>query len=239
MQKTGAPGDPSTLPGLIRLAKDYDVWIDPKRKLVVVDGTVCLREGQLELFACPRGTKEHESVIAVNCSPKFVHAALLAVGAKPGAPVQWEPYRSASGTGVEVMLLWVDDKGGKHKSRAQDWIKDGVTGKAMAHNWVFAGSRVWTDPDTKETHYLANGGDFICVSNFPEAMLDLPIKSSQSNADLKFSAFTQNIPPLKTKVRLVLIPQPDQSAAEAKTPAEAPQPSTGQSPPASKASGRD
>lgn len=213
-QTTESKADMTSPPGLVRLAKDYDLWIDPKRKLVVVDGSVCLREGQLEMFACPRGTKEHESIIAINCKPQFVHAALLAVGAKPGAPVQWEPYQPASGTTVEIMLLWVDEKGVKHKTRAQDWVKEAGTGKAMTQAWVFAGSRVWTDPDTKQTYYLADGGDFICVSNFPEAMLDLPIKSSQSNAELMFTAFTEKIPPLKTKVRLVLIPQLDKPAAD-------------------------
>ena len=32
---------------LIRLAEDSKVWIDLKRKIVVVDGKVALREGQL------------------------------------------------------------------------------------------------------------------------------------------------------------------------------------------------
>jgi hypothetical protein len=200
--------------GLVRLAKDYELWIDPKRKLVVVDGSICLREGQLEAFACPRGTKEHEAIVAVNCKPQFVHAALLAVGAKPGAPMQWDPYRPATGTPVDVMVLWVDADGKKCKARAQEWIKDVKSGKAMTHSWVFAGSRVWTDEETKQTYYSADGGDFICVSNFPSAMMDLPIKSSQSNAELMFTAFTEHIPPLKTKVRLVLIPQLDKQAAE-------------------------
>ena len=222
-QTTESRTDKTSPPGLVRLAKDYDLWIDPKRKLVVVDGSVCLREGQLEMFACPRGTKEHEAIIAINCKPQFVHAALLAVGAKPGAPVQWEPYQSARGTTVEIMLLWVDEKGVKHKARAQDWVKDTGTGKAMTRTWVFAGSRVWTDPDTKQTYYLADGGDFICVSNFPEAMLDLPVKSSQSNAELMFTAFTENIPPLKTKVRLVLIPQLDKPGVAVKVEAGTPQ----------------
>ena len=56
-------------PGLMRLAKDSDVWIDFKRTLVVVDGEVALRSGQLEMFACPKGTKVHESVIA---TPAFL-----------------------------------------------------------------------------------------------------------------------------------------------------------------------
>ena len=63
------------------VTKEYDLSIDPKRKLVIVNGQVCLREGQLEMFACPKGSKEHESIVSVNCKPQFVHAALVAIGA--------------------------------------------------------------------------------------------------------------------------------------------------------------
>ena len=55
--------------------------------------------------------------------------------------------------------------------------------------------------------YLAETGDFICVSNFPSAMLDLPVESSQANEDLTYQAFTEHIPPLGTRVRMVLTPK--------------------------------
>src|SRR5436853_2750650 len=60
------PAEPAP-EGLVKLFPKSDVWLDEKRKAVVVDGQVCLREGQLEMFACPRGTKEHESIVALNC----------------------------------------------------------------------------------------------------------------------------------------------------------------------------
>ena len=207
--------------GLKRLTKDYDLWVDLKRKLVVVDGQICMREGVLEMFACPKGTKEHEAIVAVNCKAQFLHAALLAVGAKPGKPMQYEPeYKPATGTVVDVYVLWKDEKGNNQKVKAQEWIKDIKTGKPMSHAWVFAGSRFWTDPDTKKEYYSADGGDLICVSNFVTAMLDLPIPSSQTNAELMFGTFPDRIPPLGTKVRLVLIPQLD-AKAEAKPTAKA------------------
>ena len=43
------------------------------------------------------------------------------------------------------------------------------TGKAMTYPWVFAGSRFWTDEETGKQYYQAEGGDFICVSNFGTA----------------------------------------------------------------------
>jgi len=194
--------------GLVRIGKDAAVWIDPKRKVVVVDGEVVLREGQLEMFACPKSTKEHESVVAVYTKAYVVHAALLAVGAKTGHPVRFSPkYVPASGTEVDIVVSWTDKDGKRHKDRAQDWIRHVGTGKPMKHKWVFAGSGFWVDEETGQRHYQAEGGDLICVSNFSTATLDLPIKSSRENSDLLFECFSENIPPLGTKVRLVLVPK--------------------------------
>jgi hypothetical protein len=194
--------------GLTKLSEKNDVWLDTKRKAVVVDGQVCLRAGQLEMFACPKGTKEHESVVSLNCMAEEVHAGLLAAGGKPGKPVSFNPeYKVATGQIIDVYVLWKDAQGNKNQARAQDWVKQTRTGKPMSQDWVFAGSGFWKDPETGQEHYLANGGDLICLSNFPTAMLDLPIESSQANAELMFEALTDNIPPKGTKVRMVLIPR--------------------------------
>jgi len=202
--------------GLVRISKEHDTWLDTKRKAVVIDGTVCLREGQLEMFACPKGTKEHESVISLNCLPEEVHAGLLAVGAKPGRPVKFDPkYEPATGDIVDVYVQWKDEKGEKHQVRAQEWIEHAPTKKPMPFDFVFAGSGFWTDEESGKKHYQANGGDFICVSNFPTAMLDLPVESSQANSDLLFHAFTEKIPPKGTKVRVVLAPRIKKNGAEA------------------------
>lgn len=194
--------------GLVKLTKEHDVWIDPKRKWVVVDGIVCLREGQLEMFACPRDTKEHESIVAVNAKARYVHAALLAVGSRVGHPVKFDPkYVPATGTVVDIAVLWKDKKGVKQVMRAQDWVQNFRTKKVLPYPWVFGGSGFWTDDASGERHYYGDGGDFICVSNFPSATLDLPVASSQANSNLTFIAKTENIPAAGTKVRLVLMPR--------------------------------
>ena len=213
-----AVGEPQA-DGLVKISKKHNVWIDPKRKAVVMDGEVCLREGQLEMFACPKGTKEHESIVAIGCLPEEVHAGLLAVGAKSGTAVKFDPeYAPASGEIIDIHLLWKDADGKPQQTKAQEWIKHAKTGKAMEYDWVFAGSGFWTDEETGKKHYQANGGDFICVSNFPTVMLDLPVKSSQANSDLLFHAFTEKIPPKGTKVRVVLIPRAKKAGAAAAEP---------------------
>ena len=195
-------------PGMKRLMPEYDVWIDSANKRVVMDGTVALREGQLEMLACIKGTKEHESILAVDTRAYAVHAGLLAVGAQVGTPVQFQPnYKPATGTEIDVSLIWTDKNGIVHRDQAQDWVRNVQTGKALEYPWVFAGSGFWQDETTGQKTYLAESGDFICVSNFPSAMLDLPVESSQANESLLYQAYTEHIPPLGTRVRIVLSPK--------------------------------
>ncbi len=86
------------------------------------------------------------------------------------------------------------------------------TKQAMKYPWVFAGSGFYVDEATKKQYYMAEAGDFICVSNFPDAMLDIPVESTSDNDDLLFEAFTENIPPKGTKITLVLVPRLENTA---------------------------
>ncbi|MCG8449664.1 MAG: YdjY domain-containing protein [Pirellulales bacterium] len=195
------------------------VWIDKKKGVVIVDGSISLREGMLEMFACPRGTKEHESVVAVHSRAQVVHAALLAVGAKTGKPVQWNPeFQPPTGTEIGITVHWQYTDGEWQKLSAQQWIKDSRTGEKMPHPWVFAGSGFWKDEATGEEYYMGESGDFICVSNFTTATLDIPTESSQVNDGLLFEANTPMIPPLGTPVRLVLKPKLGKQKSEVEIP---------------------
>ncbi len=158
------------------------------------------------MLACPSGTKEHESVVAVFAKAQIVHAALLAIGGKPGTPVAWEPtYKAPTGSEVQVFALWKDADGNKKNIDARKWVHElGTEKDTLKTNFVFAGSKMWKDPDTGEERYLAESGDLICVSNFSTATLDVPLNSSQANSGLMFAAMTDAIPPEGTPVRLVL-----------------------------------
>ncbi len=207
-EKTPPPAGGTDTSKLVRLSKTHEVWLDPQNKSLLVEGRVCLREGFLEMFACPKGTKEHESIVAVNCDAMTVHAGLLALGAQIGGPVKFDPkFEPASGTAVEITITWTDAAGKPQKARAQEWIRNSKTKKEMTYQWVFAGSGFFVDETTGKRYYNADSGDLVCVSNFPTATLDLPIESSQANADLQFEAFTDRIPAKGTKVRLTFQPK--------------------------------
>lgn len=192
------------------------IWIDLQRKAVVVRGDVTLREGPLEMFACPRGTKEYESIVAVDCLAVEVHAALLAIGLTPGKPVSFRPeYRPVSGPEVAVEVRYRQGESWRQVPAGQ-WVREVKTGESLSHPWVFGGSGEWTDPETGEKYYYAEGGELICVSNFSTATLDLPIASPQDNQNLWFEPFTERIPELGTEVYLIL--------TAAKPPSDKPRP---------------
>ena len=195
-----------------------------KNEQVVMVGQVCQTDAPLELFACLKNTKEHEAVLTIDVQAIAAHTGLLALGAEPGNPVSWDPkYVAASGTQIEVLVRWKDAEGNVKNARAQDWIYDVEKKRAMEYPWVFAGSGFWVDEETGRKHYKAEGGDFICVSNFSSAMLDLPIESSQANNALMFKAYTEKIPPRGTPVTVLLRPKlegPEASPEAGKTPKE-------------------
>jgi hypothetical protein len=192
-------------PELKRLSPVEEVWIDPKGKRVVVGGTIAIDQGPIEYFACPRGTKEHESIVATRSTAQLVHAALLAIGLQPGKPVSFDPeYVAATGPVVSVRMRWRDAAGDVQEVPAQQWIRDTRTGEPMREQWVFAGSSFWKDPADGRDYYQADGGDLVCLSNFPTAMLDLPIESSQSNDALLFEAFAGRVPPKGADVEMIL-----------------------------------
>ncbi len=202
-------GKPDTL---IPLDPKQRIWLTKDGESVVLLGRVALREGLLELLACRVGSKEHESIISIRVKPMLIHAALLAIGAEPGKPVQVHPtFVPPSGDEIEIKVRWRDENGDVREILAQEWVLDNAKStkddpQAMSTHWVFTGSKEFTDEDG-ERHYVAEEtGELFGVSNFVGAILDVPIKSSSENADLLFSCFTERIPEVGTPLTIILTP---------------------------------
>src|SRR5262249_14504801 len=179
------------------IAKNVSLEVEPGRngkRRVLVEAYVCLRQGQLEQLMTRKRTKGNEAIPAADVDAKFIHAALLAAGAKAGATIKYKKDGEKfivvppSGTTIKVTLRYLDKKTKKLVTvPAQQWIRQIKTRKILAHDWVFAGSAFYKNPlDETQMIYGANDGDVICVANFETAMLDLPINSSKSNDDLAF-----------------------------------------------------
>jgi hypothetical protein len=199
----------------IQAGKNVHLEIKGKTRRVLVEAKVCLREGPLEQLLTRARTKEHEAILSAEVDGRDIHKALLVAGATAGSPVQFYPkFRPPQGSTIKVFVQWEDDKGQLRTEPANKWILNERTMKDLDQDWVFAGSQLFPDPDkVKPDYYLANDGDLICVANFPDALLDLPMKSSSQNAERSFVAHTKRIPPRDTKVVVILEPVPDAKEA--------------------------
>jgi len=202
---------------LKRLHPKFPVWLDSQNKQVVLVGAVCNRNGPLELLACLQNTKEYESLVTINTTAQVVQAGLLAAGAEAGKPVTFQPeYAPPQGPVIEVTLVWNDAKGQRQTAPAQHWIRRQGSSEAMQHPWVFTGSHFVPGEEQGRQVFAADAtGDLISVANFRSSVLDVPTRSTQSDAELLFEAYTDRIPPRGTAVTVILKPG-GQRAAQAK-----------------------
>lgn len=189
------------------------IWLMPDRKSVVLLGRVTLREGFLELLACRVRTKDYESILSVRVKPHLVHAALLAINARQGKPMQISPvFVPASGDKIDITLRWQVNRDKKTETKecpAQDWVWDMSVSKEdakkpMTIHWVFSGSREYLDEDGKKRYMADESGELFGLSNFFGSVLDVPIQSSADNTKLQFGCFTERIPPVDTPVTIIL-----------------------------------
>ena len=108
----------------VPLNPEKTVLLDKPGNRVLLKTQVCLKEGVLEMLACPKQTKEHEAILSFNGSAHIVHAALLALGAESGGPAKFQPkYVPPQGQQIDIFLNWKDADGKPHREPAQRWIR--------------------------------------------------------------------------------------------------------------------
>src|SRR5690606_34946207 len=65
-----------------------------------------------------------ESIVTFNAPVQHIHAGLLALGAKPGTPVKFEPeYTPPTGQKIEIAITWLDEENQQQRMTAQQWIR--------------------------------------------------------------------------------------------------------------------
>lgn len=109
----------------VPLNKQGTVLLDVDGKRLLLKTKVCLREGVLEMFCCLKQTKEHESILSIDTEAFVVHTGLLALGAKTGSPVKFQPeYSPPKGTRVRIFCQWTDKNGKPHREPAEKWVRN-------------------------------------------------------------------------------------------------------------------
>lgn len=192
--------------------QDNGITINREQSYIDIQAKVCLRTGEfLEMFACTKDTREHESILVMDATPSTVHLALLLLGQEPGKPLSYDmafdPPKLVPAKGPEVKVFVVREVDGKTvETPANEWIKDNKSGKAMADNtWLFAGS-AFVVHEGKQ-YYLADiNGSAISLVNFGDDLLTLAGTMTDKNEshDKVWAPQTDAIPAVGTKVVLRL-----------------------------------
>ena len=238
-QAAGAPPGPaagqasSNLPQA-DLAKEFKLpglVVNQKERCVDLDAIVCLKQGALELIACTKGSKVHESIVAVEAKPIHIHTALLLLGVQAGNPAMRKPLDEKGtrwidvpprGGAVDVFLV-VKDKDGKTAERpVSDFIKrsdhggqgmpadnkgDKDADRFPTHTFLFAGSILHGDGEGPRRYLCDTSGNVISIATFGDEVLCLPEVHSSDNGSLMWSIDSTHLPALGSKILLRLRPQ--------------------------------
>ncbi len=213
------------LPGLV---------IDFQKRCVDIEATICLDEGMLELIACMKGSKEHESIVAIEAKPMHIHTALLLLGANNGTPamsksvdeqkMQWT-HVPPQGDPVNVYLAFesadgkmverpISDFVTRSNWRAEEPAREEDGNAELPHRFVFAGSHL-RDNGPGPRQYLADlSGNVISIATFGDELLCLPGVHGSANDALMWQVDASKLPKVGSKVTLRLRPH---SKSNAKT----------------------
>jgi hypothetical protein len=212
------------------------VRVDTKARTVEFDAAISpmlVRDPKapaffLEVLACSFNTREHETFVVSRVKPSHIHAALLAVGLKPGTPGSWTSKDGrivgTAPTGDRIAVRFVYENDAKQTVEADPltWIvssadrspfldrqrQDAAKSGGPAPGFVFAGSRFVTRAGASV--YDADGaGIIIGLTTFGSELIgysrmlnpDASVEAPSWIADLT------KTPPPDTAVRVRLRPE--------------------------------
>lgn len=152
-------GDKKDAPKIVKFP---GVVVNIAEGIIDLDGEICKRDGQLELFATLKGKREHESIVRLTARPSLVHAGLVMLDVKPGKPGyfthakvkikdekgqevmedQWTAHNPTGGK-VSVSVIYTTKDGKTHEVSMKNWLRHKKTGKPAENDqFVFAGSKL-------------------------------------------------------------------------------------------------
>ncbi len=189
--------------------------VDIKNRTVTGTGRICLTSGILEYLVVAGEGKTYESVLEMDVNPSDLHAALLMIGAVPGAieeeftgdrkgdPADVEKKGKASRFGMSVQ--WT--RNGKTVEMPAEELLYNRKKDSAGHDfiWVFTGSYFYRDKNGNE-HYSADEGKSIAGIWYDgSALFNLAEKSKNPyrGGSFGFEVNTRKVPPKDTVVEIV------------------------------------
>ncbi len=198
----GCAGTPESTPSSWPSA-DRPIVIDRVSKTVRFAGIVPIVAGQrpmLEVLVCAPDSREHEALVMADIRPSHIHAALIAIGAEPGAPggLIWTgerfEMREPGGPAIAVRLapeaeklIWTD---------ARDWFMTQPRTN-LPTRWLFTGSAL--DGDS----YRADiDGTIVGLVSFATEVVGMAPAVSEVDAErgFDFVPVPDRVPPFGSRV---------------------------------------
>jgi hypothetical protein len=188
----------------------------------------------LEVLACSPNTREHETFVVSSVKPSNLHAALLAIGLKPGSPGSWTlsdgtlvPHQP-TGDRVSVEILYTDKRGDEVSADPLEWIvssrskqpffdaekKIAADHQDPSPGWVFAGSkfvkRKTPGGDEREVYDADGAGTILGLTTFGSEVIawSRVISPEASIEEPEWIADFDRTPPAEIKVRVRVRPVP-------------------------------
>jgi hypothetical protein len=176
----------------------------------------------LELIACTKNTKEHESIVVLNARPIHIHAALLLLKAKPGNPAmqkiidkenqRWIPV-TPTGEQIEVSIVFSNTKGNLEEwpisafvspTRLNEFEGIQVDDKIQTFpkTFLFAGSHFSDEKNMPRKYACEYSGNVISISTFGDELLCLPGIHGHSNDGLAWQLNSEKLPKVGTNLLL-------------------------------------
>lgn len=197
--------------------KDSGIEVNKEKKFVAIDAKVAPRKLEhlkgevypIEVVACwahPKGQKAHETVVTIEAKPSEVHAALEAIGLKPGQPVKGGE-KPCTGPDLNVFVE-VPADGGVKRIAIDKVLIDPKTKKPFPKSvkFRFTGSVMsQPDPTKPEKVYGADAtGTLIAIYPVTDETVCQSSLTMKEEKFLKLDVNAELLPKEGTKVRLIL-----------------------------------
>ena len=202
--KVGGESTPA-IPAMVRVAdgmyKLGNIDLDLSRKIITIHGKMNMSYGLIELLACTKIGKVHESALVMDAQPVHLQTALILLGLEHEGGLRYlgDPL-TPKGDRVRIWVEW-DSDGQIKRYRAEDMVFNRVTQSSMRHtDWVFSGSRV-----NKNGIFMAQAvGTLITTFHDPDAIIDNPLPEGAD--DTVYIVNNQIAPPKGTAIRMIITP---------------------------------
>ena len=201
--RVGGESTPA-IPAMVELGNGMyklgNIDLDRNKKIISMPGEMNMSYGLIELLACTKIGKRHESALIIDIQPIHLQTALILLGLEfaGGVRYQGDPITPKGGR-VRIWVEWEADSETK-RYRAEDLVFNRMKESHMEYtDWIFTGSRM------NNGVFMAQAvGTLITTFRDPDAIIDNPLPEGAD--DTAYIVNSKIAPPKGTAIRMIIAP---------------------------------